>query len=145
MDAFSPSKKPDFSHLLMKMWQMRSIPFQLISSIMPRDYYKRLAKKMIGITQQQRVEIIQILTKFVPESTVWAFGSHITMTAREFSDLDLVVIDEDKIPLKQFYMLKDAFEESELSIKVDILDWHRLSYEFQTNIKKQYEKIYPPD
>lgn len=112
---------------------------------MPRDYYKRLAKKMIGITQQQRVEIIQILTKFVPESTVWAFGSHITMTAREFSDLDLVVIDEDKIPLKQFYMLKDAFEESELSIKVDILDWHRLSYEFQTNIKKQYEKIYPPD
>ena len=62
---------------------------------------------------------------------------------KEVQKFDIVIVGEHKLSQKVFYALKDAFEESELPIKVDVLDWHRISCEFQNNIKAQYEPIYP--
>jgi len=98
---------------------------------------------MIDLAPDQLKQVIKILEQFVPDAKVWAFGSRIRMTANENSDLDLVIVGKEKIPQKTYYQIKDAFEESELPIKVDVLDWYRISTEFQTNIKKQYELIYP--
>lgn len=98
---------------------------------------------MIDLLPDYLKQIKKILETYVPTATVWAFGSRVRMTASEYSDLDLVLIDKTIIPQKLFYQLKDAFEESDLPIKVDILDWHRISSEFQKNIESNYEQILP--
>ncbi len=86
------------------------------------------------------LEIVkQILRRHVPDAEVWTFGSRVTGTAKIYSDLDLVVIERERLPQKQYYQLQDAFEESELPIKVDVLDWHRITPEFRKNIEKRYE------
>ena len=96
---------------------------------------------MIDLSPDLKKQVTSILEQYVPNAEVWAFGSRVNGTARDHSDLDLVVIDEQKIPQKKYYQLQEAFQESELPIRVDVLDWHRITPEFQQNIRKQYEVI----
>lgn len=96
---------------------------------------------MINLSPDLMRQVMVIINQYVPNAEVWVFGSRVSGTAREHSDLDLVVIDEQKLPQKTYYQLQEAFQESELPIRVDVLDWHRITPEFQQNIKKQYEVI----
>ena len=61
--------------------------------------------------------------------------------SRKSSDLDLAVVGPEKLERDVFHRLKEAFEESELPIQVDVLDWHAISPEFQAVISKGYEVI----
>ncbi len=65
------------------------------------------------------------------------FGSRATGRARPFSDLDLVVQASAPLPLAQQVALANAFEESDLPFKVDVLDWRTLTPKFQQAIVKQ--------
>ncbi|MEA1960746.1 MAG: nucleotidyltransferase domain-containing protein [Bacillota bacterium] len=86
---------------------------------------------MIDITDRQRDIIINILKHYVPDREVWAFGSRVKGTAKSYSDLDLIVIGESKMTINQLGELREAFQESELPFRVDVLDWHRTSPEFR--------------
>jgi len=39
------------------------------------------------------------------------------------------------------YKLMDAFEESDLPIKVDVLDWNTIDTDFQEIVAKRYEVL----
>ncbi len=96
---------------------------------------------MIDVSPHQ-LEIIQkILRQHVPDCEVRAFGSRVTWTAKDYSDLDLVIVDKKKLPQKILFALKEDFVESELSFRVEILDWNEISPEFKKNIEKRYEII----
>ena len=82
--------------------------------------------------------IRKILKKHIPDAAVWAFGSRAKWTAKDTSDLDLVIISDKKTSSKVMTLLKLDFEDSELPFKVDILDWQSISEEFQGVIKKEY-------
>ena len=87
-------------------------------------------------------EIVQhILAKHVPGSEVRAFGSRVKWTAKDYSDLDLAVVGSKPLTLRQGYQLAEAFEESDLPIRVDVLDWHTISEEFKRIIAAEYEVI----
>ena len=87
-------------------------------------------------------EIVQhILAKHVPGCEVRAFGSRVKWTAKDYSDLDLAVVGSKPLTLRQTGQLAEAFEESNLPIRVDILDWHRISEEFKKIITEEYEVI----
>jgi hypothetical protein len=53
----------------------------------------------------------------------------------------LVLIEKEQIPKKRYYQLQEAFEESDLPIKVDVLDWHRITPGFRANIERRYEVV----
>ena len=91
---------------------------------------------MIDLPSHYLATIKYILTKYVPDCQVRAFGSRVTGTAKPYSDLDLVVIGREKLPRKHYYRLKEAFQESDLPIRVDVLDWHRISPEFREVIER---------
>ena len=80
----------------------------------------------------------QILSNVVPGIPVWIFGSRITGTAKPCSDLDLIIIDQDKLPLTTVFTIQDAFEESTLPYRVDVLDWHRINSSFRKLIEKNH-------
>ena len=54
----------------------------------------------------------------------------------------ILTADKNKIPLTLFGQIKNAFEESNLNFRVDILDWHRISDDFKKIIDSNYEIIY---
>ena len=74
----------------------------------------------------------------MPECEVRAFGSRVTWTAKDYSDLDLAVVGEGPLDWRALGRLKEAFEESELPMRVDVLDWHAISESFQKVVERDY-------
>jgi uncharacterized protein len=88
------------------------------------------------------LEIVRtILHEFVPQYDVWVFGSRILGTARRFSDLDLVIVTEQPLEFTLLGRIRDAFSESDLPFKVDVLDWSAVSEQFRTIIQEQCQSI----
>ena len=96
---------------------------------------------MIDLPPEQLTLIKNILVEQVPGLEVRAFGSRVTGGAKPYSDLDLVVVGEQALPLDVYFRLKDRFEESNLPIRVDVLDWHRISEEFRQLIEQGFQII----
>lgn len=88
------------------------------------------------------LKIVQsILKQYLPDQEVWAFGSRITPKHKKFSDLDLVIITTKPLSIEILSNIADAFSQSDLSIKVDILDWSRITNAFQKIILNHYIKM----
>ncbi|MDR0730552.1 MAG: hypothetical protein LBF63_02720 [Treponema sp.] len=100
---------------------------------------------MICVSEHERAIILKILKEYAPDCEARAFGSRYKWTSGDSSDLDLALTGKTKLGLSRLGRIRDAFEESELPFRVDALDWHCLSKEFQTIINSGYEVIYTPD
>ena len=79
----------------------------------------------------------EILEKHLPDREVWAFGSRVNGTAKETSDLDLVVIAETPLDFQRLGSLRDDFSESNLPYKVDVVDWAKIGETFREIIQKE--------
>ena len=66
--------------------------------------------------------LLGILRAKVPEMNVWAFGSRTTGKARPYSDLDLGLEGPAALPLAREAELREAFEDSDLPFRVDVVD-----------------------
>ena len=99
---------------------------------------------MFNISEKDRLLLIQILATQIPEYTVIAYGSRISGKSHQGSDLDLVIIGDEKIPLQKIWKLKEVFEDSNLPFTVDVLDWNAIPVNFRKNIKKKFEVIRRP-
>ncbi len=83
--------------------------------------------------------VLKILTSYVPRLDVWAFGSRVHgENLKPFSDLDLVIVTESPLDVGRMAELKEAFTESDLPFKVDVLDWSTTGERFRQVIKKNY-------
>ena len=76
----------------------------------------------------------EILHRRIPDRTVWAFGSRANGKARKFSDLDLVVVGSEPVPNDIYDQLVEDFDDSDLPIRVDLLDWNRIDDHFKPYI-----------
>ncbi|MCK4691645.1 MAG: nucleotidyltransferase domain-containing protein [Desulfuromonadales bacterium] len=96
---------------------------------------------MIDLTPQE-LEIVKTLLKvYLPYCEVRVFGSRVTMMAKPYSDLDLVAVADGRIENERMSELREAFEESDLPFRVDLLDWSRISEEFKVVIEKKFQVI----
>ena len=87
--------------------------------------------------------IQQILQEYIPEKTVWAFGSRVHgHHLKPFSDLDLAIIETEPMDSTLYQNILDAFSESNLPFKVDIVDWARIKPTFRSIIQEKYEIIH---
>ena len=96
---------------------------------------------MIDLNPKHFETVQHILAKHVPGCEVRAFGSRVKWTAKDYSDLDLAVVGSKPLTLRQGHQLAEAFEESDLPIRVDVLDWHTISEEFKKIIAAEYKVI----
>jgi predicted nucleotidyltransferase len=78
-----------------------------------------------------------ILSDHVPHARVLAFGSRAAGTPRKYSDLDLAIIQPEPLTLRTISRLKIAFEDSDLPICVDVVDWNRADSEFKAMVAKR--------
>ncbi|MCD4782997.1 MAG: nucleotidyltransferase domain-containing protein [Candidatus Eremiobacteraeota bacterium] len=97
---------------------------------------------MIDIKPGHKEIIDNILKEHVPEFEVRAFGSRVNGTAKSYSDLDLVLVGNQEVSIRKLRQLEDAFQESDLPFRVDVIDWNRISDEFRKVIEKGFEVIW---
>ncbi|MBF0097888.1 MAG: nucleotidyltransferase domain-containing protein [Magnetococcales bacterium] len=81
--------------------------------------------------------VLDILKKHVPNHEVWAFGSRVKWTAKEYSDLDLCVISDQPLGCGVKGDLLDDFSESDLPWKVDVVDWATTSESFRKIVERE--------
>ena len=99
---------------------------------------------MIDMSPAQLEEVKRILRAHVPDCEVRAFGSRVTGRVKPWSDLDLAVIGPTPMGWRRLGLLTEAFQESTLPFRVDVLDWHETSSSFQAIIAQQYAVIQAP-
>ena len=85
--------------------------------------------------------IEDILAELAVGVEVWAFGSRARFTAKPYSDLDLAFIGAHPLSLSQIADLANAFSDSNLPFKVDIVDWLTISEDFRKIISQHYVLI----
>ena len=95
----------------------------------------------LDVRPGQLAVVRDILQKHVPGLAVWAFGSRVIGGAKQFSDLDLVVVAETPLTLERLAALAEAFSESDLPWKVDVVDWASIDENFRRVIKERYVVI----
>jgi len=94
---------------------------------------------MTGLTAEQEVLVRRLLKERVPGREVRVFGSRVNGTPKTYSDLDLVVMGDGPVDPAVMALLREAFTESVLPFRVDVLDWSGLSPEFRAVIDRGYE------
>ena len=99
---------------------------------------------MIDLEAPQLEHVKNILAEHVPECEVRAFGSRVKGGAKKYSDIDLAIVGKNALDRSRLNRLEEAFENSDLPIRVDILDWHAISQSFQQLIERQFEVIQTP-
>ena len=91
----------------------------------------RLVPPGLALSSEVWAEVQAILQRCAAEWEVWAFGSRTTGKAKPYSDLDLALITEVPLTLSQMATLQEAFDASDLTFRVDLVDWAATSDSFR--------------
>jgi predicted nucleotidyltransferase len=96
------------------------------------------AAKTLHLPEHELEQVRTILQQFIPGRKVWAFGSRATGSRmlKRFSDLDLAV--EGKLTWPERAELAEAFDESALPIKVDVVELGLVDAELRERIEKDF-------
>ena len=92
--------------------------------------------QLVDLRADHLALVREILGRLAPNAEVSVFGSRAKWVARETSDLDLCIREAEPLGFKRIGLLKEAFEESNLPYKVDVLDWATTSENFRKIIER---------
>src|SRR6266700_136913 len=92
---------------------------------------------MVDLRPDQLATVNAILLAEVPNYEIWAFGSRAKWTAKDSSDLDLAIVSERPLSPTLISHLRQAFDQSYLPFKVDVVDLSKVSPEFRRVIEEQ--------
>ncbi len=98
----------------------------------------------IALAPSDWAELLRILREQVPDLEVWAFGSRVKGSAKPYSDLDLALITTHPLTLHQLADIGEAFSQSDLPIKVDLLDWAAASPGFRAIVERDKVVVQQP-
>ena len=96
---------------------------------------------VLDVSEAELGIVRKILERVVPGRRVWAFGSRVTGRAKKFSDLDLAVLGDAPLPLGTMAELAEAFSESDLPWKVDVVDWATASERFRGVVAESHVEV----
>jgi predicted nucleotidyltransferase len=91
-----------------------------------------------GLSADQRRLVLRILRAHLPDGAeAWVFGSRATGRARRYSDLDVAIDAGRSLMLDEEARLADAFCDSDLPYRVDLVDWHGIDDRFRRLVAAQ--------
>ena len=96
---------------------------------------------MIDLDPRHLETVRRILNDLVPDCEVRAFGSRVTSAAKPYSDLDLAIAGSAALQADELRLLREAFENSDLPIRVDVVDWNAISSSFREVIERNYQVL----
>lgn len=98
---------------------------------------KRISSKSIEKT------IREIIFNFLNprECQVFIFGSRATGRANKFSDYDIGILSKKPLSFDRLAFIKEAFEESNLPFRVDIIDFSLVSQRFREVALSKFKRL----
>jgi uncharacterized protein len=97
----------------------------------------------ITIRPQDREIVTDILRTILPANAeVYVFGSRARGTDKRAADLDLAIDAATPLDKSIMYRLADAFEESDLPYRVDLVDLNNTSATFRAIIEKDMRPLW---
>jgi len=91
----------------------------------------------LQIAEREGAIVADIMEKYLAGRTVWAFGSRATgKRVKRFSDLDLAV--PGRLSWEERAAISEAFDESLLSFKVDVVELDLVDTDFRQRIEKDF-------
>lgn len=98
---------------------------------------------MIDISKDNLEIVLSILKNFVPNSEIRVFGSRYNGTSKKYSDLDIAIVSDKELDWELISDIKESFQESDITFRVDVLDWNNTEDYFKKIIiDKGYESIF---
>lgn len=98
----------------------------------------------VALTPEQSREVRAILRAWAPGREVWAFGSRATGASKRYSDLDLAILGDEPLPAAARAGLVNAFEESDLPFRVDVVEWAALGEAFRAVVAHGHAVLQGP-
>ena len=99
--------------------------------------------KPIDVHPRDLDTVKSILSRYVPDRDIRAFGSRVSQTSKQFSDLDLVIMGDAPLPNSLAAEIAEAFRESDLPFKVDVVSWATTNASFREIIDRQSVIVMP--
>ena len=97
---------------------------------------------MLDLNQHELLIVTDIFKAILNDpAEVYVFGSRAKDTARKYSDLDLLIKADQAINYLSLSQLEEAFSESDLPYRTDIIDWHTVNEDFKKHITPQLIRI----
>ena len=96
------------------------------------------------IREKDRLALEQLAKETIKTTCkIFAFGSRVDGTAHDTSDLDLVIrtVGDKKLAFDEFMAFKDAVQNSNIPILVQIFDWGRVPESFKCSILDNNEVL----
>ena len=75
------------------------------------------------------------IQNLLPNSRVVVFGSRVRGNAKKYSDVDLAILDTNKISTKTLRKIKDSID-PQIDYLLDIVDYNSVSKDFQEVINQ---------
>jgi predicted nucleotidyltransferase len=92
----------------------------------------------LDLPADHRRAVLKILRAHLPPSTKsWVFGSRTSGRARRYSDLDLAIDAGRQLTLDEIATLAEAFSDSDLPYRVDVIDWQGIDDRWRQTIAAQ--------
>lgn len=82
-------------------------------------------------------KILKCIHLHMPYVKIFAFGSRVQGNSRKYSDFDMALDAGHPIDLSQLAKIKHCLSESDIPIRVDLIDYRSVSKDFKTLIDKQ--------
>ena len=105
--------------------------------------------RSIDLAADHRQLVLDVLRTNLPKRTkVSVFGSRATGKARRYSDLDLAIDAGRKLTLDELAALTEAFSDSDLPYRVDLVDWQDIDDRWRQIIASERVALIedaPPD
>ncbi len=93
--------------------------------------------RLVDLSPEHERIVRDILWRRLPaDASVLVFGSRAKGTAKRYSDLDLAIRSRERLPLTLIADLADAFSDSDLPFKVDVVDWRASGPDFRAVIDR---------
>lgn len=99
-------------------------------------------KQPIDLRPDHAKIVHEIIARYLPAGvSVRVFGSRAKWTAKPHSDLDLALKGKEPLPRSVLGDLTEAFSESDLPFRVDVVDWQTVTPSFQAVIDRDAIKL----
>ncbi len=95
----------------------------------------------LAVSDKELKVVRGILTRIVPDAEYLVFGSRLGRCYHRYSNLDIAIRAPEPLPLAQLSALEEAFAESDLPFRVDIVDLHRASPEFRRLVESHHVRV----
>mgnify|MGYP001564578348 CR=1 FL=1 len=83
------------------------------------------------LEDQWKALIKQTVQKYMGNDVqVFIFGSRATGTNRKWSDVDIGVLGQDKVPGDKLFLIEDDIADTDIPYRVDVVDFKTIAPEF---------------